>query len=88
MTALTQSLYDAGALAPARRYQRTGDLMMAVAAAITVLAGLIAYPYASQFSLAVQIGAHLIIPIGAGVFKLGYVVRLASQEAQRRVHGR
>jgi hypothetical protein len=84
MTALTHTLPTIAPRQPAQRYQRTGDLMMSVAAVVTVLAGLVAYPYASQFSLAAQIAAHLVIPVGAGVFKLGYVVRLAAQEAQRR----
>jgi hypothetical protein len=84
MTTLTDTLPSIAPGQPAQRYQRTGDLMMIVAAAVTVLAALLAYPYASQFSLATQIAAHLVIPVGAGVFKLGYVVRLAAQEAQRR----
>lgn len=84
MTALAHTLPAIAPRQPAQRYQRTGDLMMIVAAVLTVLAGLVAYPYASQFSLVTQIAAHLVIPVGAGVFKLGYVVRLAAQEAQRR----
>jgi hypothetical protein len=66
------------------RYQKTGALMMLGAGAVTALAALVAYPYAGQFSMPVQITGHLLIPLGAGVFKLGYVVRLAAQSAQAR----
>lgn len=66
----------------ARRYQTTGALMMLGAATVTLLAALAAYPYASLLSMPAQITSHLLIPLGAGVFKLGYVVRLAAQSAQ------
>jgi hypothetical protein len=66
------------------RYRRTGDLMMVVGATVAVIAALVAYPYAGDFSMGAQIVGHLLIPIGAAAFKLGYVVRLAAQEAQRR----
>lgn len=68
----------------ALRYRRAGDLMMLVGAAVAAVAALVAYPYALAFSMGVQIVGHLLIPVGAAAFKLGYVVRLAAQEAQRR----
>jgi len=46
---------------------------------------LIAYPYAQRFGLGTQIAAHLAIPVSAGFFKLGYVLRLAASEAIGRV---
>jgi hypothetical protein len=55
------------------RYRRAGDLMMLAGASVAAIAALVAYPYALAFSMSVQIVGHL-----------GYVVRLAAQEAQRR----
>lgn len=66
----------------ARRYQTTGALMMLGAGVVTLLAAMAAYPYASLFSMPAQIASHLLIPLGAGIFKLGYVVRLAAQSAR------
>lgn len=66
------------------RYRRTGDRMMLSGAAVAIIAALVAYPYAREFSMGMQIVGHLLIPVGAAAFKLGYVVRLAAQEAQRR----
>jgi len=55
---------------------------MMLAAALGMLATvLIAYPYASHFSLPAQVAAHLLLPVAAAVFKLGYVVRLAAHHA-------
>jgi energy-converting hydrogenase Eha subunit C len=61
--------------------------MLTLSVAVSVAAFLIAYPYAAHFSLAIQIAAHLAIPVCAGFLKLGYVMRLASQEViQRKRH--
>ncbi len=44
-------------------------------------AALVAYAWADDFSLPAQIMAHLLMPVAAGLFKLGYVIRLASHHA-------
>lgn len=55
---------------------------MMIAAAVAMPATiLIAYPYAAHFSLSAQITAHLLLPVAAAIFKLGYVVRLAAHHA-------
>lgn len=69
---------------PAHGYLRMANSMLALSVAVSVIAFLIAYPYAAHFSLAIQIAAHLAIPICAGFLKLGYVIRLAAQEAIQR----
>lgn len=57
-------------------------LGMMLASALAMLATiLIAYPYAASFSLPAQIAAHMLLPVAAAVFKLGYVVRLAGHHA-------
>ncbi len=61
-----------------RRTLQLGRGMMAVAALGMLPTVLIAYPYASRFSLPAQVAAHLLLPVAAAVFKLGYVVRLAA----------
>ncbi|ATE59150.1 hypothetical protein CCZ27_03530 [Thauera sinica] len=55
--------------------------MMAAAALGMLATVLVAYPYAPHFSLPAQVAAHLLLPVAAGVFKLGYVVRLAAHHA-------
>lgn len=64
-----------------RNILTTGRLMMALAALGMIASTLIAYPLAERFSLAVQIGGHLALPVSAAFFKLGYVVRLAAHHA-------
>lgn len=61
------------------------NLALAGSSLALLLSFLVAYPYADNFSLATQIAAHLLIPVAAGFFKLGYVFRLASQEAIRKL---
>lgn len=65
------------------RYRRIGNLTLTGGAGMAIAAALVAYPYASHFPLAVQILGHLLIPVGAAAFKLGYVIRLAAQESDR-----
>jgi hypothetical protein len=57
---------------------------MGYSAVVAVAATALAYPLAHELSLPAQIVAHLAIPVAAGVFKLGYVARLAAQEAMAR----
>lgn len=58
---------------------------MGYSALVVAAAVVLAYPLAHKLSLPAQIVAHLAIPVAAGVFKLGYVARLAAQEALARV---
>ncbi|MBX3686798.1 MAG: hypothetical protein KF909_11720 [Rhodocyclaceae bacterium] len=53
-------------------------ITMLVAALAMIATIVMAYPLAERFSLGVQITAHLLLPVAAGLFKLGYVVRLAA----------
>ncbi|MCV2361905.1 hypothetical protein LNV23_00410 [Paucibacter sp. DJ1R-11] len=70
--------WDAGRLLVGSR-QAMGYSALVVAAAVVL-----AYPLAHYLSLPAQIVAHLAIPVAAGVFKLGYVARLAAQDALAR----
>lgn len=54
-------------------------MVLSAGAMLTAVA--MAYPLAAHFSLVVQAGAHLALPVAAGVFKLGYVARLAAHHA-------
>ena len=65
----------------ARRTLAIGRWTMALALAALAASGLVAYGFAEHFSLPAQIAAHLLIPVAAGLLKLGYVVRLASHHA-------
>jgi hypothetical protein len=58
-----------------------GRLMMVLSAIAMIAATLVAYPFAERFGLAIQIAGHLVLPVAAALFKLGYVVRLASHHA-------
>ncbi|WP_198531266.1 hypothetical protein [Thauera phenolivorans] len=83
---MQSSLYPSAATrapsgAAPRRNIYLGLGMMLVAALAMVGTILIAYPYAANFSLPAQIAAHLLLPVAAGVFKLGYVVRLAGHHS-------
>lgn len=66
---------------PPRHTLTLGRAMMIISALTVVITGLIAYPFAARFTLPAQIAAHLLLPISAGLFKLGYVVRLAAHHA-------
>lgn len=65
----------------ARRVLAWSSQAMAYSALVAAAAAALAYPLAHELSLPAQILAHLAIPVAAGVFKLGYVARLASQES-------
>ncbi|MDF3822986.1 hypothetical protein P3G55_24035 [Leptospira sp. 96542] len=70
---------------PAYRYLKLANTMLMLSLVVSIAAFLVAYPYASRFGLPTQVTAHLAIPICAGFLKLGYVMRLASQEAIQRM---
>ncbi|MBW7860299.1 MAG: hypothetical protein KJZ96_10305 [Rhodocyclaceae bacterium] len=74
---------EQGAVPGAVRYRRIGTLTLTGGAAMAIAAALVAYPYAPHFPLGIQILGHLLIPVGAAAFKLGYVIRLAAQESGR-----
>lgn len=61
--------------------RQIGVAMMIAAALAMIGLALVAYPYAAGFGLPVQIAAHLLLPVAAVAFKLGYVVVLAGQHA-------
>lgn len=79
--ATTTTPTRAAAGASPRRTVLLGLGMMIVAALAMLATILIAYPYAAHFSLPAQIAAHMLLPVAAGVLKLGYVVRLAGHHA-------
>lgn len=58
-----------------------GQLMLFVGCIAMTAAIFIAYVHAERFSLPIQVAAHLALPISAGIFKLGYIVRLAAHHA-------
>ncbi|WP_293764622.1 hypothetical protein [uncultured Aquitalea sp.] len=58
-----------------------GRAMMTIAIAGMLASAALAYVYADHFSIPAQVAGHLALPISAGVFKLGYVVRLAAHNA-------
>lgn len=58
-----------------------GRAMMATSALAMLGTILVAYPYASSFSLPAQVAAHLLLPVAAAAFKIGYVVRLAAHHS-------
>lgn len=68
-------------IAAPRRYLLIGNGTLALSALALLASVLLAYPLADRLGLAGQIAAHLAIPVAAGFFKLGYVVRLAAQQA-------
>jgi len=69
-----------------QEYLSLGNRAMALSGTAMLLGIGAAYPFAHHLGLALQVLAHLSIAIAAGVFKLGYVIRLAAQHemAQRR----
>lgn len=72
------------AIAPARSpagYHQLANRLLATSVAGLALGVAVAYPWASRFPLGVQVLAHLLIPVAAGVLKLGYVMRLATAPA-------
>lgn len=61
------------------RYLAIGNRAMALSGTAMLIGIGAAYPFAHYFGIALQVVAHLSIAIAAGVFKLGYVIRLAAQ---------
>ncbi len=53
---------------------------MAISAAGMLAAVALAYLFDERLTLNGQIAAHLALPVAAGVFKLGYVARLAAEQ--------
>lgn len=68
-----------------QRHLRLSSTTLLASACALITCVLIAYPYAQRFCLGTQIAAHLAIPVSAGFFKLGYVIRLAAAEAIRKM---
>ncbi len=71
-----------------RDYLSFGNRAMALSGTAMMLGIGAAYPFAHHLGLALQVIAHLSIAIAAGVFKLGYVVRLAAQHELAQAAGR
>lgn len=62
----------------ARKTLAISRITMVLAAVTMIATTVMAYPLADRFSLGMQITAHLLLPVSAALFKLGYVVRLAA----------
>lgn len=62
-------------------YLATGNRAMALSGTAMLIGIGAAYPFAHHLGIALQVIAHLSIAVAAGVFKLGYVIRLAAQHA-------
>ncbi|MBV1777251.1 hypothetical protein KSF73_16135 [Burkholderiaceae bacterium DAT-1] len=45
-----------------------------------------AYLIATRLSIPIQVGGHLLLIIGPALFKLGYVLRLAAEDAELSKH--
>ncbi|NMF89097.1 hypothetical protein [Aromatoleum petrolei] len=65
----------------ARRTLALGRATMVLSVIGMIAATLVAYPFAERFGMGMQITGHLVLPISAAFFKIGYVVRLASHHA-------
>ena len=63
----------------AHDYLAIGNRAMTLSGAAMLLGIGAAYPLAHHLGIMLQVIAHLSIAIAAGVFKLGYVIRLAAQ---------
>lgn len=70
-----------------QHYLTMGNRAMTIAGTTMLLGIGAAYPFAHHFGLALQVIAHLSIAVAAGVFKLGYVLRLAAQHEQALAAG-
>ncbi|WP_197469173.1 MULTISPECIES: hypothetical protein [unclassified Oleiphilus] len=51
-----------------------GGKVMAVSGLILVLSILVSYPFASMFSLVIQLIGHIVTIVSAAAFKIGYIV--------------
>lgn len=65
----------------ARQTLMLGRSTMVLSGLGMIAAALIAYPFAERFGMGMQITGHLVLPVSAAFFKIGYVVRLASHHA-------
>lgn len=65
----------------ARHTLALGRATMVLSVIGMIAATLVAYPFAERFGMGMQITGHLVLPISAAFFKIGYVVRLASHHA-------
>ena len=65
----------------ARHTLALGRATMVLSVIGMIAAALVAYPFAERFGMGMQITGHLVLPISAAFFKIGYVVRLASHHA-------
>lgn len=66
-----------------QNYLSMGNNAMALSSTVMLIGIGAAYPFAHHLGLLLQVIAHLSIPIAAGIFKLGYVLRLAAQHELR-----
>lgn len=65
----------------ARQTLTLGRVTMVLSGLGMIAAGLVAYPFAERFGMGMQITGHLVLPVSAAFFKIGYVVRLAAHHA-------
>lgn len=53
---------------------KLGGAMMLFSGFILMLSLLITFPFASAFSIAIQVGGHILTIVSAAIFKVGYIV--------------
>lgn len=61
--------------------QQLGRWTMLISFLCLAAGTLVAYPFSEHFDLPMQIAGHLVMPVAAALFKLGYVTRLAAHHA-------
>ncbi|MBV8656360.1 MAG: hypothetical protein JO142_00905 [Burkholderiales bacterium] len=64
--------------------RRLSTRLLAVAVLITLAGFYGAYGIAARLSLGTQVISHIVLMIGPGLGKLGYVLRLAAEDEERR----
>jgi len=67
--------------------RRLSTRLLTVAVLITLAGFYGAYGIAARLSLGVQVVSHIVLMLGPGVGKLGYVLRLAADDQARRLRG-
>ena len=60
--------------------KKYADLTLGLAAVVFFVSILIAYPYSEHFQLSVQIVAHMLIIVLAGVIKVAFITRMVAQK--------
>ena len=60
--------------------KKYANLILGLAAVVFLGSILIAYPYAEHFQLSVQIVAHILIMVLAGVIKVAFITRMVAQK--------